>query len=184
MNKLDACQLETHATAKNVWSVLAPYSAAAETEQGLTFYKRLYREPLAVHKKLQHITNRLMIQINQRLPQIVSIADPYASPQTLSEEHCRCFSLPYLIRLLQGLNPARGGIVHLCPYITKLLEKNKLVQIEPLSFAARHYRDVLNEYSQSGKLVLTGKQCIHTNIVDKLFLLHFEQEKIGFPSVF
>jgi hypothetical protein len=186
MTLLNDCKLETHAGTHNIgtdiWSILAPYSAAAQTEQGLSFYKRTYREPLAVHQQLQRVTNNLISQMNQRLPKMISIADPYANPQTVSERHCHDFSLPYLIRLLRGLNPLRGGLIHLCPYISTLLEKYHFVQIETKSFASKPYTDVLDEHFQTGKLILTGKQCIHTERVNKIFLLHlsdcFSSEKM------
>ncbi|MDR3182562.1 MAG: hypothetical protein LBT89_06520 [Planctomycetaceae bacterium] len=173
MNLLDNCISGTHSDNKNVWSILAPYSAAAQTEQGLAFYKRTYREPAAVHQQLQRITSRLIRQINRRLPQIISIADPYTNPQTVSETHCRDFSLPYLIRLLAALNPAHGGIIHLCPYCSTLLEKYNLVQVETVSLmTSKLYEDILSEYCQAEKLVLAGKQCIHTEKTNKIFLLH------------
>ncbi|MDR3233737.1 MAG: hypothetical protein LBT46_08775 [Planctomycetaceae bacterium] len=172
MNVLEFCRPETHPDIPNVWNVLAPYSAAAQAEQGLSFYKQIYREPAAVHKKLQHITNKEVEQINRRLPQIISLADPYANPKTVSEQHCQDFSLPYLFRLLCGLNPVRGGVVHICPYCSGLLEKNKLVRVETRTCVPKPYADILSEYSQAEKLIVTGQQCIHTETVSRFFVLH------------
>jgi hypothetical protein len=169
---MNYCVAEMHKQYDNILEISAPYSVAAETAGGLVFYKQLRLNVSAVHKELDRAATDLIVQINAILPQIISIADPYANPKTISETHQREFSLPYLIQLLRGLETNSGGVVHLCPYCSLLLEKYGIVNTEIVSFSAKPYVAVLTEYAQSNRLVFIGGQCIHTKTVNKIFLLH------------
>jgi uroporphyrinogen-III decarboxylase len=172
MKRMNYCVAETHESKDFVMEISAPFSAAAQAENGLMFYKRLQQEKFAVQKELEQITTDLIIQINTLLPRIISIADPYANPVTVSETHIREFSLPYLFRFLKGLKTTSGGVVHICPYSSSLLEKYGFVRVEIVSFSSKPYMTVLSEYTQTGHLVFIGHQCIHTPSVNKIFLLH------------
>jgi uroporphyrinogen-III decarboxylase len=172
VKRINYCVAETHEKNDFALEISAPFSVAAQAEKGLAFYKRLPQEKVAVQKELEQITTDLIIQINALLPQIISIADPYANPVTLSETHIREFSLPYLFQLLKGLKTTSGGVVHLCPYCTSLLEKYGFVHIEIVAISQKPYRLALSEYAQTEQLVFIGHQCIHTSTVNKIFLLH------------
>ncbi|MDR0611577.1 MAG: hypothetical protein LBG58_15825 [Planctomycetaceae bacterium] len=172
MNPMKYCVAETHEKYDFVLEISAPFSAAAQAENGLAFYKRLQQEKSVVQKELEYIATNLIIEINTALPQIISIADPYANPVTLSETHIREFSLPYLFQLLSGLKTTSGGVIHLCPYSSFSLEKYGFVHVELVPFPDKPYMSVLSEYAQMKQLVFIGHQCIHTPTVNKIFLLH------------
>ncbi|MDR2755381.1 MAG: hypothetical protein LBC20_06710 [Planctomycetaceae bacterium] len=172
MNRINYCVTETHENKDFVLNILAPYSAAAQAANGLLFYKRLRREASVVQEELDNIATDLIIQINAVLPRIISIADPYALPVNISETHIREFSLPYLFRLLCGLKTMFGGVAHICPYSSVLLEKYGFVHVEVISFSMKSYAAVLSEYKRAEQLIFIGHQCIHTPTVNKVFLLH------------
>lgn len=169
INLLNQCQSERHANVRNIRNVLAPYSSAVQSEEDLSFYRRTYRDPANVHRQLRQITNRLSEYINQCLPKIISIADPYANPQTVSEKHQHEFAMPYLYQLLMQLHSSAGGVILLCPYCSHLLEKNHLVQIENVSLS-----DFIKYHLD--KLTLLGRQCLYTKPVKQLFVLHLRKE--------
>jgi hypothetical protein len=169
---MNYCVAETYEDSVGVLNILAPFSVATQSGNGLEFYKRLRKEKSIVKTELEQITTNLITRINATLPQMISLADPCAHLTTISETHQREFSLPYLIQLLRGLETTSGGVVHLCPYSSFLLEKYGFVNTEMISFSAKPYIAMLMEYVQSNQLVFIGCQCIHTKTTDKIFILH------------
>ncbi|MDR3238577.1 MAG: hypothetical protein LBT44_00575 [Clostridiales bacterium] len=172
MNRAKYCVTEAHTEAEFAWNALAPFSDLAHHEQGLNFFKRLRNEPQQLHAELALRTEVLTREINGKLPCIVSIADPYASERTISEDDMKLFSLPYLFQMLRGLRLVEGGAVHVCPYCSERLERHGFAHMELIRLpSAAQYEKVLSDYAKAEHGVLLGGQCIHTNETDCVFVL-------------
>jgi uroporphyrinogen-III decarboxylase len=153
----------------------APYSVLASLVEPKLFYRWLIKEKMAIKQALNTITAGIAAYITKAFASgasILSLADPFANPSVLGGSYQE-FAASSLLELLRLLSPIKG-VIHLCPYNSKALEKYGHLSAETSVFEkSETYIDVLRKYAETETMVLTGHQCIYTDqtrVVDILEL--------------
>jgi len=187
--------LETHQHGFAL-NILAPFSASAvelaapygesvsigsrpsaqPDYDGLEFYKMLRKHPKETHQILERVTGVLIAEINDKLPRVISVADPYANPRLLSKADIQEYSIFYLARLLKGLDTEKGGVLHICPYMSFLLEEYGFFRVNRRKTKTAGYAEVVSEYARAGKLTVIGNRCIYTQTAGDVLLLEYANQ--------
>jgi len=171
LKRLNYCEVHYPITLAGVRDVLAPYSSAAQVDGGLEFYRRIRKEEAAAREELSRAADFLADEINSAAERIVSIADPYALPNMISETDLRRFAIPYLAQTLSRLDAGSGRLVHICPYSSLFLAEFGFAEVLKIPAERKLYCEKLLDYARAGKPVLLGHQCIHTEMTGQVYIL-------------
>jgi [methyl-Co(III) methanol-specific corrinoid protein]:coenzyme M methyltransferase len=113
-------------------SLTGPVSTAASIVQPMAFYRDMRKDPAAVHRVLDYVTNFLVeyatVLIREGHATVVMIGDPSATGEILGPAMFEAFAKPYLNRLADAIRAAgTPSILHICgnlkrvePIITRL----------------------------------------------------------------
>jgi hypothetical protein len=171
MNRLNYCvNHHNHNNRDGIHSLLAPYSRLAELADGLEFYRHIRKEKEVAEFELLQAAKEVAEEINSVRETIISIADPYANPNALSEKDIHQFAIPYLAVALSKITTKKT--VHICPYSSIFLVKFGFAQEKSVTISPQPYYDVLLQYAQNRQFTLLGHQCIHTEMAVKAVTLH------------
>jgi hypothetical protein len=175
--------------ANGAWSVLASLVEPA------LLYRWIRKERGALHAALARINAGLTGYIRAAFDwgvQILSLADPFANPALLGENHCREFAAEYLITLLRDVcggesagNEGAGGTgkspgaaqgtgrrIHLCPHSSLTLEKLNLVHSRKIPLGEHQTcTGYLAMAPKTGAAVITGHQCIYAENIGEIIEL-------------
>lgn len=122
-----------------IGNLTGPISLASSLVDANVFYKEMRKNPEAVHKLLDFLTEQLIAFGKAQLEagaDLIAISDPSGTGEILGPKLFAAFVIPYLNRITETLTPLSplGTIVHICGRLGPILEELNELHCPVLSF--------------------------------------------------
>jgi MtaA/CmuA family methyltransferase len=123
-----------------IGNLTGPISLVTSLMEPMLFFKKVRRDPRAVHEVMEYINTVLIEFAREQIKSgvnVIAIADPTATGEILGPKNFNLFVTPYLNKLVAAIHAENVPvIVHICGDASTVIEEMEDVRPNALSFDA------------------------------------------------